>query len=79
MRRAPHPEPINIVHEALGLGIQRRIHGPHARGQHGGVVDALGAGDNFLPAHEGVVGVGQGGVGRGEVRVEGAGGGGVVG
>jgi hypothetical protein len=41
-------------------------------------VDPLGAGDDFLAPHEGVVGVGERRGGGREVRVEGAGGGGVV-
>ena len=36
------------------------------------VVDALGAGHDFLPAHEEVVGVCEGGIAGGGVRVEGA-------
>ena len=41
-------------------------------------MDALGAGDDLLAAHEGIVGVRKRGVARVEVGVEGAGGGGVV-
>ena len=42
-------------------------------------MDTLGAGDDFLAAHEGVVGVCKGGGGGGEVGVKGARGNGVVG
>ena len=70
MWRTPHLERIHIMLEAFTLGIERRIHAPHTLGQHGWIVDPLGARDYLLAAHEGIVGVGQGGVGWIEVGVE---------
>ena len=45
---------------------------PHALREVVVVVDALGAGHDFLAAHEEVVGVREGWVGGGRMRVEGA-------
>ena len=78
MRRTAHPERIDIMPEALTLRVKWGVHALHSLGELGGVVDPLGAGDDFLAPHEGVVGVGERGGGGREVRVEGAGGGGVV-
>lgn len=78
MRRTAHPERIDIMPEPLTLRVKRGVHALHPLGELCGVVDPLGAGDDFLAAHEGVVGVGQRRGGGREVRVEGPGGGGVV-
>ena len=79
MRRTAHAKSINIMSEAVTIRVERGLHGAHAGGESGRVVDTLGAGDDFLASHEGVVGMGEVGRGGGEVGVEGAGGGGVVG
>ena len=78
MRGAAHPERIHIVPEALAVRVERRVHGLHARDERGWVVETLGARNDFLAAHEGVVGEGEVRGRGGWVRVEGAGGGGVV-
>ena len=70
MRTAPPPERIGVVPEPLVLGPEALR--AHAGEEGGVVVDALGAGHDFLPAHEEVVGVCEGGVAGGGVRVEGA-------
>ncbi len=62
--------------EALVGGVEPL--GAHAVAEGGVGVDALGAGHDFLAAHEEVVGVCEGGVVRGGVRVEGAEGAGVL-
>ena len=78
VRRATHPERIDVVLEALAVRIQRRLHPTHPLGQRGWVVDTLRAGNNLLAAHEGIVRVRKRGVAGVEMRIEGARGGGVV-
>ena len=70
MRTAPPSERIGVVPEPLVLGLEALR--AHAGEEGGVVVDALGAGHDFLPAHEEVVGVCEGGIAGGGVRVEGA-------
>lgn len=74
MRRTPIPKRIRIMAEPFAQRIERGCVGAHALAQLGVAVDALRAGHDLLPAHEEVVGVGEGGVGRVWVGVEGAGG-----
>lgn len=66
MRRAPIPEAIHIVLSTRTIRINWGIVLAHLLRQQVGVVDTLGAGQDFLAAHEHVVGVGEEGVlGRG--------------
>lgn len=70
MRTTTPLESFRIMPEAL---IERRdTLQPHAVAEVVVVVDTLGAGHDFLPAHEEVVGVCEGRVERGRVGVEGA-------
>lgn len=69
MRRAPEPERVQIMPVAVMCGIEAlALHGGE---QGAGEVDALGAGHDFLAAHEEVVAVGQERVGGAGVGVEG--------
>lgn len=78
MRCAAHPKGINIVAESFRFRIERRIHGTHSARQHAVLVDTLSARHYFLAPHEGVVGVSEARIGRGEMSVERAGGDGIV-
>lgn len=60
--------------EAFALRVQRRVILAHVLAELLVVVDTLRTGHDLLAAHEEVVGVGEGGVCRVGVRVEGAGG-----
>lgn len=70
MRTTAPLERFRVVPEPLVLG--RHPFHAHAFEELGVDVDALRAGHDLLPAHEEVVGVCEGGVVRGGVRVEGA-------
>ena len=66
MRRAPVLEAVNVVLGSGTIGVDRRVVLAHLLGQQLRVVDTLGAGADFLAAHEEVVRVGElGVVGRG--------------
>jgi len=78
MWRTPHPKRINIMLEPFTLRVQGRIHSSHSLAEFYRIVDTLGAGDDFLAAHEGVVGVCEVGVFGVEMGVEGPGGDGIV-
>lgn len=70
MRRAALPEGIQIV--PIPVVVRIEAFGSHGGDERAGQVDALGAGQDFLAAHEEVVAVAEERVrGRG-VRVEGA-------
>ena len=74
MRRTPVFERVRVVPEALTQRIQRRVILAHSIAQLLVVVNTLGAGHDFLAAHEEVVGVrelGVGGVGGGVERSDG--------
>ena len=75
VRAAAPLERLGIMPEAAVVGVQAL--GAHAGAEVGVAVDALGAGHDFLAAHEEVVRVCEGGVVRGRVGVEGAEGAGV--
>ena len=70
MRAAAPLESVGVVPEALVLG--REALEAHALDEVGVHMDTLGAGHDFLAAHEEVVGVCEGGVVGARVRVEGA-------
>lgn len=70
MRSAAPLERLGVMLEAFVL--RREALCAHASAEVGVVVDALGAGHDFLAAHEEVVGVCEGRVVGGGVRVEGA-------
>lgn len=70
MRRDPVPERIRVMPEPFARGVHAL--GAHLGAELGVVVDALRAGHDFLPAHEEVVAVCEGGVAGVGVSVEGA-------
>lgn len=63
MRRTAKFEALDVVLCSESGGVDGRVVYPHLLGEEGRVVDALGAGADFLAAHEHVVGVREGGVG----------------